>query len=384
MPLVYSNLLAQGNPADEVKIKTSGEFIWEQLAGVKEAELKSILAEAIWSKEATKELRKTNPTLSKSAIQYIVKPRGPKFMVIAYLDKNITAHEAKIEPIKEDVNKEQLRPPNKSPNELEVKTSGNYIWDQLAGSDEAKIKESLYEILWNNNEVQSLRQANPRLTKNDIAFIVKPRGTNFLIIAYVSRDQLASKTTSASVSAIKQAEKPRQENREIALSNSNESQKEPTSYPQNASPINEPKPKVSTEEKQSAITQSQKENKEEIITDKKENPYKSSNVYTAVDRSAHTKLFQNIALQNKCLEVMPLLEQDKKQGKVYYDTRTDVFDKGIESCYIMVCDTQTGSLTYLLSPGGKVRANLKNGENVSVAEIQNKSNLNTLYIYEIN
>jgi hypothetical protein len=255
-----------------------------------------------------------------------------------------------------------------SVDELTVKNSGEYFWEELSGTDEMKIKESLSNTLWSQEKVQLLQKSNPIIKKSDIGYIIKPRGPKkYLIIAYLYKNSASNKTIENSPNkeietehqiVVQSKEIPKTEPIQDSIKQSNFTK-------QNTLPVVSSGYEKNTQEYDIKLTPLQSDQNKDL-----------TNLPNASD------FIKSIVGKEKCIEVMPLLEKEKKKGKVFYDTREEVFDKGIESCYIMICDKETGNLVYLLPPGNENRFNAKTGIKIDLNEINNNSKLKKLYIYE--
>jgi hypothetical protein len=289
------------------------------------------------------------------------------------------------------------------PNELEIKTSGLYVWEELRGSDESSIKKVLADVIWQKNECQEILKTHPELKKTEIKYLVKPRGKNFLIIGYISKS-------------------PSNQEAEQKRENVAEQKVETIIVPKNELKV-QPKAALDTtiqtsgrlKEQANAVVYKEEnrktegveiaKNKEDTISsnlhkqdkrDGEENkisqgelPAREKQVVqyqnkgNEVESSNHTAISSAIVGIDKCLDVMEFLKQEKKKGKVFYDSKESSFDAGIANCLVMFCDINTGKIAYLLAKGNTERLDYLSGKELSLTQLNQNQNIKKLFIYEI-
>ena len=244
------------------------------------------------------------------------------------------------------------------PNELDVKTSGNYYWEQLSGDNEERIKNQIKELIWNNEGVKKLVSENKNITKEKIGFITKPRGKTFLIIGYLSKET----NKSLSVQPIQRSDSATsiniQPDQLLTLKDDNR-----TAFEVDSS-------------QQKSITH------EDISASKLPDESNAKNNQPQL-KAVSSDLVKKLLDQKKCAELVKILDGEKKKGKAYYSPMDNVFDNGIESCYVMICDTKTGELRYLLDKGGNRRIDFLTENIIYLEDISKLNTLKKLYIYEI-
>lgn len=244
------------------------------------------------------------------------------------------------------------------PNELDIKTSGNYYWEQLSGDNEEKIKNQIIELIWNNEGVKKLVSENKNFTKEQIGFITKPRGKTFLIIGYLSKE------TNRSLSV-----QPIQRRDSVTSINTQPNQ---LLYSKDDYLTN-----IQTDSSQ------QKFNTNEVLPASEPSEEMHTNNSQLKLKAVSSDLVKKLLDQKKCAELVKILESEKKKGKAYYSPMDNVFDNGLESCYVMICDTKTGELRYLLDKGGNRRIDFLTENIIYLEDISKLNTLKKLYIYEI-
>jgi len=73
----------------EREIKTNSNYIYIQSLQKDTLAGKNNAAEALWSAKNLENELLTNNSLKKTNVEYLIKPRGPKYMIIAYINKTL-------------------------------------------------------------------------------------------------------------------------------------------------------------------------------------------------------------------------------------------------------------------------------------------------------
>ncbi len=94
---VFSYTMTAQSPITEKEkeVKTSGKYLWSYATALKEEMAKETAVTLLFESEEFKNQLKSNGNLNKTAISYIVRPRGNQLMAIAYIDKEDIASSQK-------------------------------------------------------------------------------------------------------------------------------------------------------------------------------------------------------------------------------------------------------------------------------------------------
>jgi hypothetical protein len=288
-------------------------------------------------------------------------------------------------------------------NELEIKTSGLYVWEELRGSDEASIKKMLADAIWQKNESQEILKTHPEFKKTDIKYLVKPRGKNFLIIGYISKspsnqeaeqkrenvaeqkvetiivpkNELKVQPKAALDTTIQTSEELKKQGNEVVYKEENR-KTEVVEIEKNNGDVSSSNLIVQDK----IVVEENKLPKAELTPNEKQIVH-YQNKSNTVESSNHTAISSAIVGIDKCLDVMEFLKQEKKKGKVFYDSKESSFDAGIANCLVMFCDINTGKIAYLLAKGNTERLDYLSGKELSLTQLNQNQNIKKLFIYEI-
>jgi len=229
--------------------------------------------------------------------------------------------------------------------EIEIKTNSNYIYIQSIQGDTIEGKINASNILWTSEAVKEELLTNKNLKKTNIAYLIKPRGPKYKIIAYTNK---LIDVTNKEKSKIDNPEKSKES---IIIASP------PTS--DNVKPIKLEKKadRNNNIEKTSPVV------RENTIPNK----YKSS-----------SEILNHLSDLDNFDDIIKYLKTEKLNNKLVYSYRADAFNENIERCYIIVFSANT-DLLMVLDKGKEIRRNLLNSEMIKKEEFTNTKNI---YVYE--
>ncbi|MGZ2371730.1 hypothetical protein ACXR6G_18270 [Ancylomarina sp. YFZ004] len=252
--------------------------------------------------------------------------------------------------------------------EREIKTKPNYIYMQSVQGDTVKGKILAADLFWSSENIKNELSSNKTLKKDNIEYIIKPRGPKYMIITYID------KTSKGVISTPK-----------------NES-KTTTGWKLNM-PVENAKGTESVatpaEEKLKIISKSVIKNEDSVI-DKKEIAEKPATIVVeksiTINEKNNDEIFQtssailnHLAKLSGFNDIVGYLKEQKMKGKLVYSYRYDAFKDNIKECYFIVFSSNTDELLMILDKGTTSRMNVLNSKMVSISESKNEKKI---YVYE--
>jgi hypothetical protein len=238
--------------------------------------------------------------------------------------------------------------------ELEIKTNSEYLYIQTLENDTINGKVHASEFFWNSSEVQQELLTNTSLNKDDIDFLIKHRGPNFLIIVYISKS-----TENKNQKVVEQP--VRKSDINTVVSTTQLISQGTKSIIQSENPTKK------------AEIESQNEKKEiNAIADVKcqiEVPYISSSI-----------ILNDLSHLSDFSDIVDYLNKQKMKGKLVYSYRNDAFRDNINDCFVIVFDSTAKVPTMILDKGKSDRMNILNSQMVTGNNFNNSSK--NIYVYE--
>jgi hypothetical protein len=257
--------------------------------------------------------------------------------------------------------------------EITIKTSGKYYWEQLAGKDSISLKAESLELLRLQIKENDSHNYMKIFDAASVKYLVKSRGPGYLVIAYSNRIDENSVGKTAQDASVLLKTKGAGFDRLDALNAhlSSDSVASNRTFDRESS---------SSEDKSLEAIKEVSRTPQEIVggmtVSKNEN---KSNV-SVNELGDFSSLFSDSFL---CNHFMKHLDTLKKKGKIYYSSNINDIDLGLDNCWILYCDQSANKVLYFLAPGKENRRNLVSNSMIGLADIPSGLILNKLYIYEI-
>jgi hypothetical protein len=236
--------------------------------------------------------------------------------------------------------------------EVLIKSSENYIYNQVVAPTENEAKQSALANLIESEAFRLASQTNKQVNRSNVQFLVKESGNRYRAIAYIDKNIAAETLVKPVNESITTPKVDNAVNNEV----SNYTKEEP--------------PKTTVVKSTPAKT----ENKTEP-TVKSESRNMSFSIPVA------SVWLKEIEKMEDCNALIKVLDKYKYSGALAYSLRSDAFNN-ISDCYIISCDQNSIKLAYILGKGTDTRINLYDGAKINIEKESSTKKLLNIYVYE--